>query len=301
MKRSNWLIVIVLALASASYGQNCVDAAKIVAPTLSSETKTAFETKLNEAQRTYRSKLENAEAQIWVGRRLAYLGRYQEAIRVFGNGAARHADDARFLRHRGHRLITIRCFDEAIKDLEAAANLINRESDQVEPDGLPNAKNTPTSTLQSNIWYHLGLAYYLKGNFAKALGAYREAMKVSKNNDMLAATSHWLYMTLRRLDRKAEAERVLAPFNKDFTVIENADYLKLLRLYRGETKPETLLTEITDKAATLSNASTGYGLGNWFWYSGDKPKAMEIFRKITTGDQWASFGYIAAEADSLRQ
>jgi len=43
---------------------------------------------------------------------------------------------------------------------------------QIEPDGLPNAKNIPISTLKGNIWYHLGLAYYLKGDFENALWAY---------------------------------------------------------------------------------------------------------------------------------
>jgi len=28
---------------------------------------------------------------------------------------------------------------------------------------------------------------------------------------------------------------------------------------------------------------------------------MAVFRKITAGNQWASFGYIAAEAELLRQ
>ncbi|MBK6724014.1 MAG: hypothetical protein IPG58_12370 [Acidobacteria bacterium] len=76
-------------------------------------------------------------------------------------------------------------------------------------------------------------------------------MKVSKNSDMLAATSHWYYMTLRRLEKNKDAERVLEPFNGDFEVIENADYLKLLRLYRGEVKADALMSEMGEKAETL--------------------------------------------------
>ncbi len=111
-------------------------------------------------------------------------------------------------RHRGHRFITLRCFDDAIKDFEKAAKLVKGKPDEVEPDGLPNARNIPTSTLQSNIWYHLGLAHYLKGDFGSARKAYREAEKVSKNPDMMVATTHWLYMTLRRLGREKEATRI---------------------------------------------------------------------------------------------
>ena len=200
-------------------------------------------------------------------------------------------------RHRGHRYITIRCFDNAIRDLESAAKLIKGKPDEIEPDGLPNAANTPTSTLQSNIWYHLGLAYYLKGDLAKAINAYKQCMLVSKNNDMLAATTHWYYMALRRSEKSAEAERLLAPFDGEFEVIENDDYLKLLRLYRGEVRPDRIDAELGDKAETLGNASLGYGFGNWYLYRGNASKAMDIFRKITAGNQWASFGFIAAEAD----
>ena len=47
----------------------------------------------------------------------------------------------------------------------------------------------------------------------------------------------------------------------------------------------------------LSNASLGFGIGNWFLYNGEKEKAEKIFRQITSGNQWASFGFIAAEAE----
>ena len=241
-----------------------------------------------------------ADNLIWQARRQGYLGNYKEAISTLSTAIGKFPKDARLYRHRGHRYITLRCFDDAIKDLEFAAKLIKGKPDEIEPDGLPNAANIPTSTLQSNIWYHLGLAYYLKGDLKRAANSYKEAMKVSKNSDMLAATSHWYYMTLRRIEENKEAERLLGPINGDFEVIENTDYLRLLRLYRDEVRAEALLNEIGEKAETLGNASIGYGLGNWYLYNGDKEKAMDIFRKITAGNQWASFGYIAAETELRR-
>ena len=96
--------------------------------------------------------------------------------------------------------------------------LIKGAADEIEPDGLPNAKNTPTSTLQSNTWYHLGLAYYLKGDFAKALKAYEQSQKVSNNNDMKAATVYWHYMTLRRARKKKDAEKLLKEFKTNIEV-----------------------------------------------------------------------------------
>ncbi len=51
---------------------------------------------------------DDADALIWAGRRTAYIGRYREAIGIFSEGIARHPDDARMYRHRGHRYLTVR-------------------------------------------------------------------------------------------------------------------------------------------------------------------------------------------------
>ena len=162
-----------------------------------------METKLKEAQAQYEANPKSADAIIWVGRRLAYLGRFTEAIDTYTKGIERFPADARFYRHRGHRHITLRQFDRAIADLKEGAQLVKGKPDEIEPDGQPNARNIPTSTLQFNIWYHLGLAYYLTGQNQKALDAYRECLKVSNSPDRLVSTTHWLYMTLRRLNRNS--------------------------------------------------------------------------------------------------
>jgi len=284
---------------SLAAGQTCADAAKEVPPQLTEAARQKYSENLEIAARNSVTQ-PTADNFIWYARRKGYLGRYKDAVDALTIALAKFPSDARIYRHRGHRYITLRCFDDAIKDFEKAAKLVKGKPDEIEPDGMPNAQNIPTSTLHSNIWYHLGLAYYLKGDFKKALDAYKECIKVSKNPDMLVATSHWYYMTLRRLEKNKDAERVLEPFNGDFEVIENADYLKLLRLYRGEVKGDALMSELGEKAETLGNASLGYGLGNWYLYNGDRDKAMDIFRKITAGNQWASFGYIAAERELKR-
>ena len=251
---------------------NCLPTAGEIQPQLSRETRRDFETKLAQARADF-AKDPSAENSIWLGRRTAYLGRYKEAIGIYTDAITKYPKDARLYRHRGHRFITLRCFDEAIADFEKAAKLIKGKPDEIEPDGMPNARNIPTSTLQSNIWYHLGLAHYLKGDFGSALKAYREAEKVSKNPDMMVATTHWLYMTLRRLGREKEASATLAPITDNLEVIENADYYKLIKLYQGKLKPSDLLKRHNQTANTLSNATVGYGVGNWFLYNGQRAEA----------------------------
>ena len=304
MTSSIRILVVSVLLGGCSAGafaqSNCVETAREVQPQVSAETQRELETKLNEARAAYEKDQRSVDNFIWLGRSTAYLARYKDAIKIYSDGIKQFPSDARLYRHRGHRLITLRCFDAAIADLERASKLIKGKPDEIEPDGLPNARNIPTSTLQSNIWYHLGLAYYLKGDFERALTAYREAEKVSKNPDMLVATTHWLYMTLRRLGRTKEANKTLAPIKDNFDLIENGDYYKLIRVYKGQLDPANLWLEVNQRSNSLSNATLGYGVGNWYLYNGQRAEAEKIFRQVTAGNQWSSFGYIAAETELKR-
>jgi Flp pilus assembly protein TadD len=99
-------------------------AASPPSPPLPVEVKADREAKLAEARAAVERSPEDADALIWLGRRTAYLGRYQEAIRIFSQGIEKHPDDARFYRHRGHRYITVRDLARAIADLETASRLI---------------------------------------------------------------------------------------------------------------------------------------------------------------------------------
>jgi tetratricopeptide (TPR) repeat protein len=267
----------------------------LLRPELSAARRDTLEMQLAEARTALDANRDDADALIWVGRRLAYLGRYREAIDVFTDGITRHPEDARLYRHRGHRYITIREFDRATTDLQKAAELIRGKPDEVEPNGQPNAAGIPTSTLQSNIWYHLALANYLKHDFEAALPAWLEGMAVSNNDDMKAATSDWLYMTYRRLDRAADAARVLEPINADMRILENTAYHRRLLMYKGEIPTDSLLN--VQEADPVQIATYGYGVGNWYLYNGERAKADEIFRRILEGPNWAAFGYIAAEAE----
>jgi len=213
---------------------------------------------------------------------------------------ALHPNYAKLYRHRGHRYITVREFDKAIADLEKAAKLIQGVPDEIEPDGAPNQYNIPTSTSHSNIWYHRGLAYYLKGDFKNALRCYLECMKFSQtNDDMLCTTSDWLYMTYRRLGKADEAKKVLEPIQENMKILENFSYHKRLLMYKGLVAPDSLLD--TKNATDLDIATQGYGVGNWYLYNGQTERAKEIFERVIKGKYWAAFGYIAAEADLKRR
>jgi tetratricopeptide (TPR) repeat protein len=161
-------------------------------------------------------------------------------------------------------------------------------------------RNIPTSTLHFNIWYHLGLAYYLTGQNQRALNSYRECLRVSKNPDAVVATSHWLYMTLKRMNLVGEAAKVLGPIREGMKIIENDGYYQLLLMYKGAISPENLLAQTLKQAGSAGSNSVLYGIGNWYLYNGRRDDALKVFNRMVSEDQWTSFGYIAAEADLKR-
>ncbi len=263
-----------------------------------SETSDAMK-KYFQALKEYEKKPKNADNIIWLGRRTAYLGKYRAAIALFTQGMKLFPDDPRMYRHRGHRFITLRLFDQAIADFEKAAQLIYRKSDEIEPDGMPNSRGIPISSLHSNIYYHLGLTYYLNGELPKALLAYRHCLEISDNDDKLVSTAHWLYMTLRLLNIKYEADMHLQDIKDDLDIIENHHYYDCILMYKGKITPEQLL-EKARKQGALDFSTIGYGVANWYFYNDQKDLAKQIMEEILKLNNWASFGYIAAEVDLKR-
>ena len=250
--------------------------------------------KLNTARVEYEKDTADADSIIWYGRRMAYTGDYRSAIRIFSEGIDRHPRDARMYRHRGHRYISVREFDRAIEDLEYAAKLIEGEENSIEPDGMPNALNIPVSTLHGNIWYHLGLAWYLKHDWEKAYRAFQAGFDTGGNDDNRVSTTHWRYMILRRMGRPGEAERTLDDIGPDMNVIENMVYHRLCLFYKGQVPLAEMATEDADNPAGAAGA---YGVANWFLYNGDLAEARRRMEALTNTAGWDSFGYIAAEVD----
>ena len=250
------------------------------------------------AKAEYETDPDDADNIIWYGRRTAYTGDYRGAIEIFSEGIEKHPDDPRFYRHRGHRYISIREFDRAIVDFEKAVTLIEGTDDVIEPDGAPNAAGIPVSTLHSNIWYHLGLAYYLKGDLDNALRVYEIAIAQSPNDDMRVATTHWHYMTLQLLGRKEDAVAVLDPIHEDMNVIESMPYHQLCLLYKGEAETGRVMGANVTEAG---GDSAMYGIANWHYYNGRTEEAKAGFEEMIEKSGWASFGRIAAESDLARK
>ncbi|MCI0665923.1 MAG: tetratricopeptide repeat protein [Acidobacteria bacterium] len=241
------------------------------------------------AQEKVASAPKDVELIIALGRAQATAWYYNDAIETYTRGIKIAPDNAMLYRHRGHRYISTRQFDKAVADLMRASKIKGDDFD---------------------IWYHLGLAHYLKGEFAKAAVSYERCYAVAEKNraeaeankegrdDSLVAISDWLYMTYRRMKKDPEASRVLEKITPAMLVKENKSYYERLLLYKGLKKEEELVN--VEKATDLEIATVGYGIGNWYFYNGNRVKAEEYFRKIVSGKYWPAFGFIAAEAELAR-
>jgi tetratricopeptide (TPR) repeat protein len=257
-----------------------------------------YEQQLAEARVAYQRAPGDADSIIWYGRRTAYLGHFRDAIAIYTRGIALHPNDARLYRHRGHRYVSVREFNNAIVDLERGARLVEGRPDEVEPDGQPNARNQPIGTLRSNIYYHLGLAHYLRGDFARAVPIYRRELQWSSNDDRRVSVAHWYYMALRRQGRAIEATQLLRRFGRDMDVVENQAYHRLILMYKGELPVDSLLPAAASRS--VQDVTTLYGVANWHLYNGRRGEAERLFRQIIATRQWGAFGYIAAEAEIAR-
>ena len=243
------------------------------------------------AQKIYFNNEDNSESLIWYGRRAAYLGYYQKSIDLYSEGIKKYPDDARFYRHRGHRYISTRQYDKAIKDFRKAIGLIDEKVDQIEPDGLPNKKNIPLTTLNGNIWYHIGLAYYLTNDMNNALKAFSNRSVSHKYDDNIVSSAHWLYMINRRLGDIEGADRIIDKVNSEMDIIENMSYHQSCLFYKGELKESQIV--IDDVAL--------YSLANWYMYQkNDTINAKKYYQKLLKNGNPYSFAFIAGESDWIR-
>ena len=232
---------------------------------------------LQESMRQLELNPEVAENIIAYGSRLANLWRYHDAIDVYTKGISKFPDNAMLYRYRGHRYISLRNFKQAVEDLTRASQLNNRDFD---------------------IWYHLGLAYYLQGDFAQALKAYQECAENVLDDDAKTAVSYWLYITLRRVNENELAGKILKRITNRMNIRSEQSYHALLFYYKGKISEKEIMAMAS--SSDLDTATFGYGIGCWLLFNNQAEKAIQVFQRIVELRHWPAFGYIAAEAELAR-
>src|SRR6186713_1800541 len=200
---------------------------------------------------------------------------FREAIATFTRGLEIEPNNALLLRWRGHRYLSVREFDRAFADLTRGAAI------------------DPTIY---GLWYHLGVIQYLRGDFSAAAESFTKAQPIAPDAGELAGSTDWLWMSLSRAGRGAEATAMLDR-RPDSKPVTNA-YTRRLQLYRGEIGPDAVVTPADTDDVQI--ATLAYGLGNWYLVRGDTAEARKWFERSVQSGGWPAFGFIVSEVELRR-
>ena len=178
---------------------------------------------------------EREDSYIWLGRRLAYLNRFDEAIEVFTRGLEKFPDSYKLLRFRGRKLARTRQFEAALADYTRGIALVEGIQDSYEPDGLINARNQFLGSYRSNLHYYHAQTSWAVGDYATTLaGMERSASEpLVQNEDHQIAIRYWRYLALRKLGRHEEARAAVADTPQDLELLENDSYYDGVRFLQG--------------------------------------------------------------------
>jgi tetratricopeptide (TPR) repeat protein len=199
----------------------------------------------------------------------------REAIATFSRGLEIEPNNALLYRWRGHRYLSVREFDKATADFTRGATL--------------------DSTIYG-IWYHLGIVKFARGDFAGAADAFAKAQPLAPDAGELAGSTDWLWMSLSRAGRTAQAKAMLDR-RPDSLPISNA-YAQRLKLYRGLIHPDSVITAAD--SADVQAATLSYGIGNWYLVRGDTARAKTWFERSLRSGGWPGFGFIISEIELRR-
>lgn len=264
----------------------------IVALPLAAQT-TASSPELAAARAAWERHPSNVDSIVWYGRRVGYTGDFAGAVAIYTEGLRLHPDEPHLLRHRGHRYLSLRNIPAAIADLQRARELTAGQADEVEPDGQPNARGIPTSTLHSNIRYHLALGHFLQGNFGQAAALWEEDAKLAANLDQRVAATYWWVVSLARMQDVGAVRAALAPIRADWDIIENGSYHQLLLWMKREVTDAALAAQMN---SSIERQTIGNGMAQWHFSAGRRGPAETAVRAVLSTGPSASFGYLAAEA-----
>ncbi len=203
---------------------------------------------------------------------------FREAIATFTRGLEIEPNNALLLRWRGHRYLSVREFDKAFADLSRGST--------IDPSIYGN-------------WYHLGIVQFVRGDFSAAAASFTRAQAIAPDPGELAGSTDWLWMSLSRAGRGAEAKAMLdrKPESR-LAPIDNA-YTRRLTLYRSEIGPDAVVTATDTDDVQI--ATLEFGLGNWHLIRGDKAQARAAFeRSVKASGGWPGFGFILSEVELRR-
>ncbi|MFA1822750.1 tetratricopeptide repeat protein [Virgibacillus oceani] len=219
----------------------------------------------------------SADLRVEKGLELCKSMLFKEAIDAYSEAISLDPFHALAYRHRGHRYLSIRMYNEAAADFELSSRL------------------DPTNW---DTWYHLGLSYYLLREFDRAEWVYKICHDMTNTDELFVAIADWYWMTLMQNGKTETAEKLLSNVSTEMDAGPNTSYYRRLLMYKSLIDPEELIQYDGAKLPDLELATQGYGLGFYYLVQGDSKKGKETFQNIIEKSSlWSAFGYLAAEEE----
>ena len=125
------------------------------------------------------------------------------------------------------------------------------------------------------------------------MDAFSRALPIAPDSGERAGSTDWLWMSLSRAGRPADAQALLDR-KPDVTPGGNA-YDQRLRLYRGQVAPDSVFTPAD--TSDIAVATLSYGIGNWYLVRGDTVQARKWFERSIASGGWPAFGFIVSEVE----
>lgn len=219
----------------------------------------------------------NVDKIIQLGLAQSAVRQYHAAIATFTRGMAIDPKNPLLYRWRGHRYISIGSFDKALADLTRGNKLDSTNYD---------------------IYYHIGVAHFERGEFDQAATAFAQAQRRAPNDNEIAGATDWLWMSLARARRSAEAQKALAPITDALKITSATAYWQRLKLYRGAIGPDQVIGPLDTAAVQIATMS--FGVGNWYLAKGDTVNARTWFKRAVDSGGWPGFAFFAAETELRR-
>ncbi|MEJ7812574.1 MAG: hypothetical protein WKG32_19335 [Gemmatimonadaceae bacterium] len=231
----------------------------------------------------------------------AGLWRYRDAIALYTKGMAIAPRDARLYRFRGHRYISLRRFGDAVRDLRRGWQL---------------------DSMSYDIAYHLGLAYYMQGDFKRAAAVldscmgyatnkralamdttarrgFKSCTTVATNDDDRVGMAEWRYRALLRAGRAEDARRMLEEIPATLQIGESGAYYQDLLISKGAKTEAAVLDSLAGNV--LQRATVAYGIAVRHLVAGDTSGARAIFEENAKVSWWPAFGVIGSEVELAKR
>ena len=222
-------------------------------------------------------------AQLWMEKGLALAGAelYRESEECYAHAISLEPFNGILYRHMAHRMLSQWRFEDARAGFTIASRLI--------PDNW-------------DVWYHLGLSYYLLREYDLAQAAYKRCLELTDMTDIEAfpAVIDWSWRTARRRGDEAYATELLAMLPADFEVgTDECGYALNCAVYQGRATVDEVLAMCADKDP-LNAATNSYAMANYLRETGEEARGVEELGKLMESldaEGWCTFGYLAAMVD----